>query len=112
MICGGGDFFATEDTEKHGKIKFISHGRSRTKTKKKKQYSPATSKNSICGVGDRLSKNFVGHGWPERSAHGCARSGFWKACPQPHKAPIWQATEPIPKRRRASKVRRNQSDHV
>ena len=34
MICGGGDFFATEDTEKHGKIKFISHGRSRTHTDK------------------------------------------------------------------------------
>src|SRR5690554_7385611 len=29
-----------------------------------------------------LSKNFEGHGWPERSAHGCARSGFWKAHPK------------------------------
>ena len=36
----GKDFFAKEDTEKRGKIKFISHGHSRThtdKTKKKKQ---------------------------------------------------------------------------
>ena len=31
----GKDFFATEDTEKHGKIKFISHGRSRTHTDKR-----------------------------------------------------------------------------
>ena len=23
-------------------------------------------------------KNVVGQGWPETSAHGCARSGFWE----------------------------------
>jgi len=37
MTCGGGDFFATEDTEKHEKIKFISHGHSRTYTDKNKK---------------------------------------------------------------------------
>ena len=30
-----------------------------------------------------LPKNVVGHGWPERSAHGCARSGFWKGILEP-----------------------------
>src|SRR5690554_3778509 len=28
-------------------------------------------------------KNLGGHGWPERSAHGCARSGFLEALPPP-----------------------------
>lgn len=44
MTCGGGDFFATEDTEKHGKIKFISHGHSRTHTdKNEKEKAKLTS---------------------------------------------------------------------
>src|SRR5690606_33591346 len=55
-------------------------------------FSPRTARFQICGVGDRLSKNLVGHGWPERSAHGCARSVFWKAYPQPCTPPNRQAT--------------------
>ena len=34
-------------------------------------------------MSDRLSENVGGHGWPEPSAHGCACSGFLKACPLP-----------------------------
>src|SRR5690606_2324978 len=33
--------------------------------------------------GGRASKNLGGHGWPERSAHGCARSVFLEALPPP-----------------------------
>src|SRR5690554_5190234 len=42
-------------------------------------------------VQESLSKNFVGHGWPERSAHGCARSGFWKGFPALPFPQSWQA---------------------
>src|SRR5690554_5727057 len=49
---------------------------------------PATNDSICCNpkfefrlVG-HLSKNVVGHGWPERSAQGCACSGFWKGAPQ------------------------------
>jgi len=34
-----------------------------------------------------LPKNFEGQGWPERSAHGCARSGFWEALPTKARTP-------------------------
>src|SRR5690554_1422999 len=38
-----------------------------------------------------LTKNVGGHGWPERSAQGCARSGFWEGAPNAAHHPTTQA---------------------
>ena len=60
MTCGGGDFFATEDTEKHGKIKLISHGRSRTHTDSKRKAKLTSDQQKVRPVG-------LGTGFPKIS---------------------------------------------
>jgi len=45
------------------------------------------------GSGALLSRNFEGQGWPERSAHGCARSGSAKAKPRSRPAPKLAVSE-------------------